>query len=91
MVVSLSCLVVARTWAALTLFYEGKAGPYRLFVTVRTPPMIPGIAQIEVRSLDGNVTDVRIVPLRAVGEGSEYAPPSGPHGKVAGRPSALHR
>lgn len=58
------------------VFYEGKAGPYRLFVTVRTPPMIPGIAQIEVRSLDGNVTDVRIVPLRAVGEGSEYAPPS---------------
>jgi hypothetical protein len=58
------------------VFYEGHAGPYRLFVTVRTPPMIPGIAQIEVRALDGNVTDIRIVPLRAVGEGSEYAPPS---------------
>src|SRR5260370_39547185 len=58
------------------VFYEGSAGPYRLFVTVRTPPMIPGIAQIEVRSLDGNVTDIRIVPLRAVGEASEYAPPS---------------
>src|SRR5215467_6488868 len=58
------------------VFYEGKAGPYRLFVTVRTPPMIPGIAQIEVRALDGNVTDIRIVPLRAVGEGSQYAPPS---------------
>jgi hypothetical protein len=58
------------------VFFEGNAGPYRLFVTVRTPPMIPGIAQIEVRALDGNVTDIRIVPLRAVGEGSEYAPPS---------------
>jgi hypothetical protein len=58
------------------VFYEGHVGPYRLFVTVRTPPMIPGIAQIEVRALDGNVTDIRIVPLRAVGEGSEYAPPS---------------
>jgi hypothetical protein len=58
------------------VFYEGQVGPYRLFVTVRTPPMIPGIAQIEVRALDGNVTDIRIVPLRAVGEGSEYAPPS---------------
>jgi hypothetical protein len=58
------------------VFYEGMAGPYRLFVTVRTPPMVPGIAQIEVRALDGNVTDIRIVPLRAVGEGSEYAPPS---------------
>jgi hypothetical protein len=58
------------------VFYEGLAGPYRLFVTVRTPPMIPGIAEIEVRALDGNVTDIRIVPLRAVGEGSEFAPPS---------------
>jgi hypothetical protein len=58
------------------VFYEGMAGPYRLFVTVRTPPMIPGIAEIEVRALDGNVSDIRIVPLRAVGEGSEFAPPS---------------
>jgi hypothetical protein len=57
------------------VFYEGMAGPYRLFVTVRTPPMVPGIAQVEVRALDGNVTDIRIVPLRAVGEGSEFAPP----------------
>jgi hypothetical protein len=58
------------------VFFEGNAGPYRLFVTVRTPPMIPGIAEVEVRALDGNVTGIRIVPLRAVGEGSEYAPPS---------------
>jgi hypothetical protein len=58
------------------VFYEGMAGPYRLFVTIRTPPMVPGIAEIEVRSLDGDVTDIRIVPLRAVGEGSEYAPPA---------------
>lgn len=58
------------------VFYEGMAGPYRLFVTVRTPPMIPGIAEVEVRALDGNVTGIQIVPLRAVGEGSEFAPPS---------------
>jgi len=58
------------------VFYEGMAGPYRLFITVRTPPMVPGIAQVEVRALDGNVTDIRIVPLRAVGEGSDFAPPS---------------
>jgi hypothetical protein len=57
------------------VFYEGRAGPYRLFVTVRTPPMIPGIAQIEVRALDGSVSDIWIAPLRAVGEGSENAPP----------------
>jgi hypothetical protein len=72
-------LLISRSSAHVgspDVFYEGQAGPYRLFVTVRTPPMIPGIAQIEVRALDGNVTDIRIVPLRAVGEGAEYAPPS---------------
>jgi len=72
-------LFVSRSGAHVgspDVFYEGMAGPYRLFVTVRTPPMVPGIAEIEVRALDGNVTDIRIVPLRAVGEGSEYAPPS---------------
>lgn len=57
------------------VFYDGKAGPYRLFVTVRTPRMIPGVAQIEVRILDGRVTGIDIVPLRVVGEGSENAPP----------------
>jgi hypothetical protein len=57
------------------VFYEGMAGPYRLLVTVRTPPMIPGIAQIEVRALEGSISDIWIAPLRAVGEGSENAPP----------------
>jgi hypothetical protein len=51
------------------------AGPYKLFVTVRTPQMIPGIAQIEVRCVEGAVEDVEIVPLRVIGEGSKTAPP----------------
>jgi len=57
------------------IYYEGMAGPYHLFVTVRTPPMIPGIAQVEVRALEGAVTSIDIVPLRVIGEGSEHAPP----------------
>lgn len=57
------------------MYYESTAGPYHLFVTVRTPPMIPGIAQIEVRVLDGGVSAIEIVPLRVIGEGSENAPP----------------
>ena len=57
------------------VFYEGNAGPYRLFVTVRTPAMIPGIAAIEVRSLDGHVTGISIAPSRILGEGSTNAPP----------------
>jgi hypothetical protein len=57
------------------VYYEGTAGPYRLFVTVRVPQMVPGVAQIEVRTLEGNVDDIEVVALRAVGEGSENAPP----------------
>ena len=57
------------------VYYDAMAGPYHLFVTVRTPQMIPGIAQIEVRSLDSAVTAIDIVPLRVIGEGSENAPP----------------
>jgi hypothetical protein len=58
------------------VYYEGVAGRYRLFVTVRVPQMIPGIAQVEVQVLDGAVSDIQIVPLRVVGEGSETAPPA---------------
>jgi hypothetical protein len=58
------------------VYYEAMAGPYKLFVTVRMPQMIPGIAQIEVRSLEGAVSDIEIVPLRVIGEGSTTAPPS---------------
>jgi hypothetical protein len=57
------------------VYYEAMAGPYKLFVTVRTPQMIPGIAQIEVRCLEGSVDDIELVPLRVIGEGSKTAPP----------------
>jgi hypothetical protein len=57
------------------VFYEGMAGPYRLLVTVRTPPMVPGIAQIEVNAIDGEVKRITIVALRVVGEGASNAPP----------------
>src|SRR5277367_3325848 len=58
------------------VFYEGMAGPYKIFVTIRTPQMIPGVAQIEVRSLDGAVSEIAIAPLRVIGEGSQNAPPA---------------
>jgi hypothetical protein len=54
-------------------FFEGKAGPYRLFVTVRMPEVIPGVAEVEIRS-ESNVTAIRILPLRLTGAGSEYEP-----------------
>jgi hypothetical protein len=56
------------------VFYEGLAGPYHLFVTVRVPQVIPGVAEIEVRSESNDVSSIRVVPLRLTGQGSNVAP-----------------
>ncbi len=56
------------------VFFEGKAGPYHLFVTIRVPQVIPGVAEIEIRSQSNDVREVRIVPLRLTGPGSNLPP-----------------
>jgi hypothetical protein len=57
------------------VYFQGEAGPYHLTVTIRTPPMIPGIAEISIRSADSGVRQIKIVPLYIVGPGSKYPPP----------------
>jgi hypothetical protein len=56
------------------VFWEGRAGPYRLLVAVRTPPVVPGVAQIEIRVLEGHPREVKVVPLRVTGPGAKFAP-----------------
>lgn len=56
------------------VFYEGKAGPYSLFVTVRVPQVIPGVAEIEIRSESKDVRAIRVVPMRLSGPGSNLPP-----------------
>jgi hypothetical protein len=56
------------------VFCEGLAGPYHLFVTVRVPQVIPGVAEIEVRSESNDVHSIQVVPLRLTGQGSNVAP-----------------
>ncbi len=56
------------------VFYEGLAGPYHLYVTVRVPQVIPGVAEIEVRSESNDVHSIQVVPLRLTGQGSSVAP-----------------
>ena len=58
------------------VFFEGDAGPYKLFVTVRMPIVIPGIAEIEIRARDADVTGMTVVPMRLSGPGSELPPSS---------------
>jgi hypothetical protein len=56
------------------VYFEGSAGPYRLLVAIRAPAVVPGIAEIEVRVLDGIAHDIRVVPLRLTGPGAVFAP-----------------
>jgi len=56
------------------VFYEGSAGPYRLFVTVRVPQVVPGVAEIEIRSESKDVRAIRVVPMRLAGPGSNLPP-----------------
>jgi hypothetical protein len=56
------------------VFFEGSAGPYRLLVAIRAPAVVPGMAEIEVRVLDGAPGEVRVVPLRLTGPGAVFAP-----------------
>ena len=55
---------------------DGQAGPYHLLVTIRPPEVIPGVAQIEVRSVDGvhDLSRVSVVPLPLSGPGAKSPP-----------------
>jgi hypothetical protein len=58
------------------VFLDGQAGPYRIFVTVRPPYAVPGVADVEVLTTSPDVRDVRIVPLPLTGPGAQFAPVS---------------
>ncbi len=65
-------------------YFDGAAGPYGVRVIVRTPGVIPGLAQVSVRILDGDgVEQVTVRPLRA-DVGLEGAPPPDPARPVPG-------
>ena len=56
------------------VFEQVTAGPYKLFVTIRTPTVIPGIATIEVRSSGAAINSLSITPLLLTGEASKHPP-----------------
>ena len=70
--IALSFLVCAPANAhvgSADVFYENDAGPYHVFVTVRMPKVIPGLAQVEIRSESNDVHEVRLNILRLSGFG----------------------
>jgi hypothetical protein len=60
------------------VFETVSAGPYKLYVTVRMPTVIPGVATIEVRSSGAPIGGIRITPLPITGEASKHPPTSDP-------------
>jgi hypothetical protein len=56
------------------IFFEGHAGPYPVFVTIRPPAAIPGTAEVEVRVREGAPAQVRVTPKPLTGDGAKFAP-----------------
>ena len=73
----LALLIALPAWAHVgnkDVFQQVSAGPYTLFVTVRTPVVIPGVATIEVRSSGAPISALTITPLLLTGEASKHPP-----------------
>ena len=85
--VALATLVVASAHVGTSnAYFDGTAGPYAVRVIVRTPGVIPGLAQISVRVLgDAQPRSVTVRPLRW-DAGLEGAPPADTARAVAGEP-----
>ncbi len=69
------------------VYFEGDAGPYHLMVAIRTPQVIPGVAEVEVRSDTSDLRSVRIVPLPLVGSDPGLAPEPDPAERSSADPT----
>lgn len=58
------------------VFEQVSAGPYKLFVTIRPPTVIPGVATIDVRSSGAAIHSLRVTPTPLTGEASKHPPNS---------------
>jgi hypothetical protein len=58
------------------VYEEVDAGQYKLYVTIRPPNVIPGVAAIEVRSSGAPVRSISITPTPLTGEASKHPPTS---------------
>src|SRR5450432_453726 len=56
------------------VFFAGDAGPYKLLVTIRPPQVVPGGAEIEIRSFSPGARRIHIVPLRLAQPGVHPGP-----------------
>ena len=70
------------------VFYEGDAGPYHLFVTVRVPQVIPGVAEVEIRAQLRRRAEIHATSVaRLTGPGSKLRAGSRPGQAIENRPA----
>jgi hypothetical protein len=69
------------------VFEQVEAGPYELYVTIRMPTVIPGVATVEVRSSGAKVSGIHITPLPITGEASKHPPTSDPMARSSADPA----
>lgn len=70
------------------VYYDGNAGPYRLLVVLRPPAVVPGVADIEIRSANNDVDQVEIVPMRMTGP--DLAPTADGTDRSSSNPQVFH-
>ncbi len=79
-IVKACALLIATTFVAFAhvgspdIYLDGQAGPYKLFITVRPPTVIPGVAEIEVRAQSSGVKQLTVVPVPLNRVGTNLAP-----------------
>ncbi len=56
------------------VYFDGYAGQYRLLVTITPPPVVPGMAEIQIRCAETDVQQIKVLPLKMVGVAAELAP-----------------
>ena len=74
----LCILSIARTAHAHVgskdVFETVAAGSYKLYITIRMPTVIPGVATVEARSSGANISRIDITPLPITGDASKHPP-----------------
>jgi hypothetical protein len=60
------------------IFLQAAAGPYAMFVTIRPPSVIPGVAEIEVLTASPDIQAITITPMPMIGEASKHPPTPDP-------------
>ncbi|HMD20209.1 MAG TPA: hypothetical protein VKH40_07795 [Alloacidobacterium sp.] len=72
--VLISALPASAHVGSPDVYAEGDAGPYKLFVVIRPPLVIPGVAEIEVRSSTPGIDSITITPMLLTGDASKHPP-----------------